>query len=391
MPTGKSSTTAKLGLIVNPFAGIGGALAQKGSDDLDESTKRSSIVALTRSEQRASRALQILKVSGAVSSIDFYSCSGAMGQRVLQALGIPCKVIYKSPLLSSGADTQNAVRKLLGCKIDLLLFVGGDGTARDVVDAFSGAEKTPPVLGIPAGVKMHSSVYAVSPEAAGELISQLCEGKFVSVREAEVRDIDEQLFRRDIVKAKHYGDLWVPDEGRFLQHVKVGGIEDPELAKQDIAAEVAERLEDNVLYIIGPGSTMKAVMEELGLENTLLGVDVVLNHVLLLKDADENQLLEKIREHSGSCSIFITAIGGQGHVLGRGNQQISPQVIRLVGPENIFICATKAKIASLQGRPMLLDSNDPDLDDKLEGYHKIITGYHDYTLYPLAAGRNTGD
>lgn len=391
MSVNNTSKLLKVGLVVNPFAGIGGALALKGSDALDEHTKRSTLAGMTRSEQRASRALQILTSSGRETQIHFFTCSGAMGQRVLEAANIHAELVHNAPQISSAGDTRAAVRKLLACNIDLLLFVGGDGTARDVVDAFGEHLNTPAVLGIPAGVKMHSSVYAVSPEAAGELLCQLLEGKLIAVREAEVRDIDEELFQRDVVKARHYGDLWVPDVGRFLQHVKIGGIEDPELAKQDIAAEIEERLEEDVLYIFGPGSTIRAVMEQLQLDNTLLGVDVVLNRKLVLKDASEAQLLDKIRQHQGRCEIYLTVIGGQGHVLGRGNQQISPQVIKMVGADNLYVVATKSKLASLQGRPMLLDSNDPELDKQLSGYRKIITGYQDYSLYPIQSGSSSED
>jgi predicted polyphosphate/ATP-dependent NAD kinase len=284
--------------------------------------------------------------------------------------------------LSTADDTRSAAGDLVNQGIDLLVFAGGDGTARDVYDAV-GDEF--PVLGIPAGVKMHSGVFAVSPEAAGELLLQLAQGGLVGLTNREVRDIDEEAFRHDRVRSRFYGEMQVPGEGRFLQHTKVGGRESQALVAAEIASWIADSMEPGRLYLVGPGSTTAAIMQELGLPNTLLGVDAVLDRELVATDADEHTLLELLSNHRGCASILVTIIGGQGHVFGRGNQQFSPAVIRAVGPANLLIVAAKSKITGLEGRPLLVDTNDAELDRELTGYYPVITGYDDRILYRLEA------
>jgi predicted polyphosphate/ATP-dependent NAD kinase len=278
-------------------------------------------------------------------------------------------------------DTRQAVREMREHGVDLILFAGGDGTARDIFDEVGSSI---PVLGIPAGVKMHSGVFAVSPEAAGELLLQLVRGGLVGLTAREVRDIDEDAFRHDRVRSRFYGEMLVPGEGRYLQHTKVGGRESPELVADDIAEWLVEQMEPGRTYLIGPGSTTAAIMAKLGLANTLLGVDVIRDGELLASDADEAGLLEQLARAPAAATIVVTVIGGQGHVFGRGNQQFSPQVIREVGPENVLVVAAKSKIAALEGRPLLVDTNDPALDRELCGWHVVITGYDDRILYRIA-------
>jgi predicted polyphosphate/ATP-dependent NAD kinase len=227
---------------------------------------------------------------------------------------------------------------------------------------------------------MHSGVFAVSPEAAGAVIHKLCVGGLVRLGRAEVRDIDEAAFRLDTVRAKFYGEMMVPAEGQFMQHTKVGGREDQALVATEIAAWVVESMETDRLYILGPGSTTAAIAEELGIAPTLLGVDVVHRGKLLASDADEAELLSLL-ENGCKATIVVTAIGGQGHIFGRGNQQLSPDVIRTVGKDNIMLVAAKSKITDLEGRPLLVDCNDASLDAELEGYWPVTTGYDDQIMY----------
>ena len=374
-----------IGLVVNPLAGLGGTLALKGSDgeqvrELAESLGEES---LDRAVERARRALAPLEDAIHAGVVRVSCWNGLMGEAVLDALGLPCKV-YGGDRggLSDSGDTRTAASELVRHGVDLLVFAGGDGTARDVFDAL-GSDF--PVLGIPAGVKMHSGVFAVSPEAAGELLLQLVQGGLVGLTDREVRDIDEEAFRHDQVRSRYYGDMQVPGEGRFLQHTKVGGRESTELVAAEIASWIAESMEPGRLYLVGPGSTTAAIMEELGLDNTLLGVDVVRDRELLAADADEATLLEQLRDHAGPATIVVTVIGGQGHLFGRGNQQFSPAVIRAVGQANLMIVAAKSKITGLEGRPLLVDTNDAQLDRELSGYYPVITGYEDRILYRLEA------
>jgi predicted polyphosphate/ATP-dependent NAD kinase len=371
----------KIGLLVNPWAGIGGSVALKGSDGEDIRQQAMARGAHLRAEERARRAFSMLVDSPA--SFKVFCWGGPMGADALEGLGLDVEVCGEPAALpSSAGDTRDAARALGALELDVLVFAGGDGTARDILDAV-GSKVT--VLGIPAGVKMHSAVYAVSPEAAGELLKLLATAGLVNVQLREVRDIDEEAFRQGVVKARFYGELLAPEEGHFLQHTKVSGVESPELAAADIAAHIVEDMSDETLYLLGPGSTTAAVLAELGLEGTLLGVDVLRGGEVLLRDATEDQLLQALAEPAGPAEILVTAIGGQGHVFGRGNQQFSPDVIRTVGLGNIRIIAAKSKIKGLDGRPLLVDSNDPELDRALTGYRRVVTGYHDEILYPVAS------
>lgn len=369
----------RIGLLINPWAGIGGSVALKGSDGADIREQALSLGGRTRAPQRARRAFAML--GEVTDQVRVYCWGGAMGFEAVDGLGLDVEICGQPQTdPSTDSDTRRAAQALAALDLDVLVFVGGDGTARDVLDAV-GDRVT--VLGVPAGVKMHSSVYAVSPEAAGELLKRLARAGLVNVQLREVRDIDEDAFRDGVVKARFYGELLAPSEGHFLQHTKVSGVESPELAAVDIAAHVVEEMTDDTLYLIGPGSTTAAILEDLGLQGTLLGVDVLLGGELLLVDATEQQLLEVLARHRGPREILVTAIGGQGHILGRGNQQFSPAVIRAVGLEHIRIVASKGKITGLEGRALLVDTNDPELDRDLCGYQRVITGYHDEILYPV--------
>ncbi|WP_116365035.1 ATP-NAD kinase family protein [Parahaliea mediterranea] len=374
-----------IGLLVNPLAGVGGSLALKGSDGEAVRERVAAEGNPQRAAGRAQRALSLLRECAA--ELSFVTWGGDMGQQVLEALGFAPQVLGAAEgscqgQMSSAADTRQAAATL--CQhCDLLVFAGGDGTARDVFDAVGEQQ---PVLGIPAGVKMHSGVFAVSPEAAGELLLQLARGGLVGLRRQEVRDIDEDAFRQGRVRTRFYGEMSVPGEGRFLQHTKVGGREDQALVAADIAAWLAPALDDKTLYLLGPGSTTAALLEELGLPATLLGVDALCGGQVLAADADEARLLALLGAHTGPVQMIVTAIGGQGHIFGRGNQQFSPAVIRAVGRDNIRLIAAKSKIAALEGRPLLVDTNDPALDRELAGYYPVVTGYDDEILYRVAAG-----
>ena len=375
-------TTLCIGLIVNPLAGIGGKLALKGSDgeEVRALAAKADPGQLTVSMLRVQRALAYLDAVDV--DVEILGCSGPMGQQVLDESGLDYQTIeLELGEQSTAEDTRKAVHCMLTTGVDIIVFAGGDGTARDIYDVVG---DNFPVLGIPAGVKMHSGVFAVSPEAAGELLRELSRGGLVGLSRQEVRDIDEEAFRRDTVRTRFYGEMLVPGEGRYLQHTKVGGREDPGLVAADIAAGVVEDMEEDCTYLIGPGSTTAAIMEELGLSNTLLGVDVVRSGELILSDANEFQLIELLADTTGASAIIVTVIGGQGHVFGRGNQQLSPQVIQAVGQDNILIVAAKSKITSLEQRPLLVDTNDPELDKALEGYHAITTGYRDQILYKIS-------
>ncbi|GGB47996.1 ATP-NAD kinase [Oceanisphaera marina] len=373
----------KIGLIVNPLAGLGGSVALKGSDGMAEQAR--ALGAEPRALQRTQLALaELLELNDRFS---LYTVAGEMGETVCQALNLPVTVCYQpqSRVTTTADDTRLAVTALVEQGIDLLLFAGGDGTARDVCAA------APPglcVLGIPAGVKIHSGVYGVTPAGTGRLLARLVRGEPVSLMAADVMDIDEAAFRQGRVHAKRYGEMLIPGDLSYVQAVKVSGVESDELVLTDIADEIIERMqaEPEAYYIMGSGSTVAAVMERLGLENTLLGVDLVHRQRLVASDLDATRLHQQIAGKPGK--LVITLIGGQGHIFGRGNQQLSPAVIKAVGQHNIWLLATKTKLNSLQGRPLRVDTNDPELDRQLSGLMRVITGYQDEVLVRVANPEN---
>ncbi|HEB29082.1 MAG TPA: ATP-NAD kinase [Porticoccus sp.] len=377
----------RVGLIINPLAGIGGAVALKGSDGKETVAEALLRGAELRAPQRAIRALDVVSEgvnSGAINpgAVALVTYPGPMGEDVARHCGFNPEVIGDiDPDVTTPEDTELAAKTMSEMGLDMILFVGGDGTARNICDAIPESQ---PVLGIPAGVKMHSGVYAITPEAAGELVCRLVNGELVDIRQQEVRDIDEDAFRQGKVSTRYYGDLLVPEEGRFMQQVKSGGREVEELVLQDIAGTLIEEMDDDDLYIVGPGSTTRGLMEELGLENTLLGVDLVRNRQVLALDVTGSDIEQAVAAAYGKVKIVITPIGGQGHLLGRGNHQLTPSVIRQVGRDNLVVIATKTKITALNGRPLLVDSNDPALDKALAGYIPVITGYRDRILYPIS-------
>ena len=229
----------RVGLLINPFAGIGGSVGLKGSDGeaiREEALRRG---ARPRAVERAHRAFALLAAAGEKPRI--YCWDGAMGSDALAGLGFEVEICGAPDAEATTArDTAVAARALAACDLDVLVFAGGDGTARDILDAVGDSVA---VLGIPSGVKMHSAVYAVSPEAAGELLLRLARAGLVNVQHREVRDIDEDAFRQGVVKTRFYGELLTPEEGHYLQRTKVAGRESDELVAVDIAAEIAENIQ----------------------------------------------------------------------------------------------------------------------------------------------------
>jgi len=365
----------KLGFVINPYAGIGGTVALKGSDGsgiVEQALLRG---ATPQAQKRAHAAMQKLTADRDIlSDASILTAAASMGEDVLRALDLPGEVIYHSEAQTSAADTKNMIRLFIEQQVDLIVFAGGDGTARDVLDVLNGELQSEiPVVGIPAGVKIHSAVYAVTPSHAGELIHLLLSGEPMSLHESQVMDLDENAFRKGHVDAKCYGYLFVPVDDTRMQLIKQGGLNHHDITVQDIASDIIETMEDDVFYLIGSGSTTAEIMAQLSLPNTLLGVDIICNQQLLESDVDEQTILKTIQGHP--AKMVLTIIGGQGHVFGRGNQQLSAKVIRQIGRENIIIIASNEKLRSLD--------SDVDLDKQLAGLYSVVTGYQQKTLYRL--------
>ena len=279
---------------------------------------------------------------------------------------------------STAADTRAAAIALADAGVDLLLFAGGDGTAVDVLAAVGDRL---PVIGIPAGVKMHSAVFGVTPRRAGELAAAFVAGRVRGDAPGEVMDVDESDLRAGLISPRLHGFLRVPVAPGLVQGGKARSAPAEAAAQAAVAAHAAELL-DGVTALIGPGTTTQAVMAALGLPKSLLGVDVVQGGRLLAADADEETLLGLA---GPDAIVIVTPVGGQGFVLGRGNQQISPAVLWTIGVDRLLIVATEAKLAALGGRPLLVDTGDPELDTALAGYRRVVTGYRHETVYRVTA------
>ncbi len=369
--------TMRLGLIVNPVAGMGGRLAYKGSDDAALVAAALARGELPVAPARAVQALAPLAALGI--RIELLACGGEMGEREAVAAQLAPTVIgVATGRTTSARDTRAAAAVMAERGVDLLLFAGGDGTAVDIFEAIGDQV---PVLGIPAGVKMHSAVFAINPRSAGELIARLAREGVRRLRPAEVMDVDEALLRAGSVSARLHGFLNVPDERRHLQSAKARSL-GSEAAAQE---EIAHHLIDNVLgertWLIGPGTTTGALLSLLGLDKTLLGVDVVRAGACLIRDADERTLLDRLAVED--AGIVVTPVGGQGFLFGRGNQQLSAAVIKRVDIKRIVAVATEAKIARLGGAPLRVDTGDPEIDANLAGYIRMVTGYNREIVYPV--------
>ena len=196
---------SRIGLIVNPLAGIGGRVGLKGSDGIETQRRARELGAIPESLHRATVSLiPLLDLRGTLEVVTFPS---EMGETSARDAGFTPKVIGEIRSGSTTAeDTRRAVNKMSALEVDLILFAGGDGTARDVCSAIPSQF---PCLGIPAGVKIHSAVYATNPKHAGELAGMYLKGR-ARLREAEVLDLDEDAYRAGRISTRLVGTLHVP-------------------------------------------------------------------------------------------------------------------------------------------------------------------------------------
>ena len=362
----------RVGLIVNPIAGMGGRVALKGTDGVvEEAIKRG---ARPIAPDLARLFLHELANYSESREIEFLTGPDGLGGDVLKESGFPYEVIrhrdvgYREILGvripdTTGEDTKELARRMLG-KVDLMVFAGGDGTARDV---FSVVGDRIPILGIPTGVKMFSGVFAASPEDAARLVVEFLRGNARLV-ERDVMDLDEDAFRHDEVRPRHYGRALTPYAELLLQGAKEPTKTDEAEDVDAIVEALAEELEDGI-YFLGAGSTVKRLKDRLGIDGTLLGVDVVEirdgEARLLVKDAAESDLLRFVDRDP---KIIVTVIGGLNFLFGRGNQQFSAEVLRRVPKENIIVVAAPSK---LRDGIIRVYTGDREVDEKLKGYIRV--------------------
>ncbi|MEG2317981.1 MAG: ATP-NAD kinase family protein [Rikenellaceae bacterium] len=366
----------KVGLIINPIAGMGGSVGLKGTDGVvEEAILRG---AVPKAEGRTEVALkELLPIADGVV---IYAAKGPMGGDLSEKMGFETMLVENGDEKTSNLSTQRLARELVDVGVDVIVFSGGDGTARDI---FSAIGDRAIVLGVPAGVKIHSPVYAQSPTKAGELLVRYLSGdSSIKIEEAEVLDIDEVKYREGIVNTQLFGYLKIPYKKEYVQNKK-SGTPVSECATQElISYEITDNMEEGTYYVIGGGTTMRSVMQKLELPYTLIGVDIVKDRKVVVNDATERQILDVIKGEK--AKLVLTVTGGQGYLLGRGNQQISASVVREVGVKNIIIVATRSKLLTFLHQPLLVDTGDVSLDEELCGYVRIITSYKESIMYKIA-------
>jgi predicted polyphosphate/ATP-dependent NAD kinase len=380
-----------LGFIINPLAGIGGRVGLKGSDGLEIQRQALELGAKPEAPLRASLALHALKPLK--QGLELLTCPAEMGEVVARQGGFEPQVVGQ---IASGAttaeDTRRAAQEMQHAGVDLLLFAGGDGTARDI---YSAIKTGLPTLGIPCGVKIYSAVFAINPRLAGELAAAYFQGQVQRLREAEVIDLDEEAYRSGAVATRLFGYLKIPYLRMLVQNQKAPTPAGEAATADAIAWDVVERMQPDCLYILGPGTTTRAIAKRLGFPKTLVGVDVVTPQRVIALDVSEAQLLKLVG--SQPARIVLSPIGGQGFLLGRGNLQISPRVVQQVSQvelrvnphanlrQSLIVISTPDKLNALRGQPLWVDTGDAAVDSALSGYIQVITGYHEVVVYRIAS------
>lgn len=369
-------------MVVNPIAGMGGRCGLKGTDGAQILAQARALGAVPESPDRARTALE--QLARLIDDIELVTVGGEMGESEARAAGLEPRLLFTPDTEpTTSEDTRRAVRALLAEGVDLILFAGGDGTARDVY-AEVGTDSV--CLGIPAGCKIHSSVYGTNARNAGEVAALFLLGRIGGTKHAEVMDVDEEAFRAGRVSAELYGYLMVPQDETRLQGGKAGRAESDDNALDAISYYLIDSIQPDLLYILGPGSTVFGLKRRLGIEGTLLGVDVTRGRELAAADVTERELLHLLGPPgSVDAKIVVTVIGGQGYIFGRGNQQLSARVIQRVGRGNIMVAATKGKVAALGTRPLLVDTGDEAADEMLSGYMRVVVGYREQIVCRVAS------
>jgi len=357
-----------IGFIVNPVAGMGGAVGLKGTDGKTIQNKAISLGAKPIASQRAETFLTELVT--AKKNLRLIVGAGNMGENQATKCGFIFEVKGENKRETTSEDTQSAAKEMANADVDLLVFCGGDGTTRDILNAVG---MKVPVLGVPTGVKMHSAIFAVTPQAAARVAISYLWGE-LPLREAEVMDVDEEAFRKGRLSAELYGYMLSPFEPHLIQGNKLESpMTENEVRNQAaIAIYIIEEMKPDLTYVVGPGTTTRTIGDLLDQKKTLLGVDLFQNKRIIAADVNEKQILEDTKGQA--ARIIVTPIGGQGFIFGRGNQQISSKVIRQVGLGNIVVVATKSKLDRLKS--LRVDTGDPELDKDLRAHEiNVVIDY----------------
>ncbi|MCK4455522.1 MAG: ATP-NAD kinase family protein [Thermoplasmata archaeon] len=375
-----------IGLVVNPIAGMGGRVGLKGTDGvLEKALELGGRPVAPEKMSKFLDALSSLLKSENVEGIEWLTCGESMGASYLEEFGEgpwEWEVVFQPGDPTAAEDTKAACSVFSERDPGLIVFCGGDGTARDIWKVVGNEI---PIIGIPSGVKMHSGVFGMNPEAVAFIVLRFLLGE-LDVADGEILDLDEERYRAGEWHIRLFGIASTPNEPSYVQVGKMHAEAVPEEEmKTEIAEHVAEDMDENrdTLYILGSGSTVAAISKEIGVDCSLLGVDAVYRGELLEKDLNEDQLLSLLDQYE-KVKLIITPIGAQGFILGRGNLQLSPSVIKRVGLNDIVIICTPGK---LRRTPFLrVDTGDDDLDQEFRSreYLTVVTGYRTMKLWKIA-------
>jgi predicted polyphosphate/ATP-dependent NAD kinase len=347
---------------------MGGSVGLKGTDgDIYKKALQMGAKPIT-----PKRTISLIKHIKQKEKFSLLVAPGKMGADIVKDQGLNFEVIGDIGDETSAADTKRIAKMMLGENIELLIFCGGDGTARDIFDAI---KLTIPAIAIPSGVKMFSSVFSINPRAAAEMLDAFLRG--TGTLEKEVLDINEDSFRKGILDSRLYGFLRVPKVVNLLQAGKISSKtgKSVEENKTDIAKFIIENMKKDRLYLLGPGTTVKSISDELNVSKALLGIDAIYNNHLVGKDINENGILELLNKYP-HAEIIVSPIGGQGFIFGRGNKQFTPIILEKVRKENIKVIATEDKMKGLNC--LRVDTGDIEIDNLLKGYVKVIIGYNEF-------------
>ena len=355
----------RLAVVVNPDAGLGGRLGFKGSDG------RAAEARAAGAEDRAGPRMQqcLEKLSElAREPIEILAWDGRMGGDWIPGEYTSTGTTPKKTDASSTSDFIKAHSP------DLFLYAGGDGTTRDIVEALGDREI--PLVGVPGGVKMHSGCFATTPKAAAEVVWSFFTGDLMVAR-TEVMDLDEEVYRKGEWKVRMYGEAFTPASPRWMQGAKEQvQRESEEETLEAMSSHIANLVEENhdLMLVWGSGGTLRQISKQIGHDSTLLGIDI--QHAgKMYNDLNEKGLLEIINGHEGEIKLLLSPMGGQGFLIGRGNLQLSPDVLRAIGIDNILGIATPAKLLGLN--ELRIDTGDETLDAEIRAkkYLKVLQGY----------------
>ena len=367
----------RLGLLVNPDAGLGGRLGLKGSDGQAEIARSKGAQDRSGPRMRAMLDHLITISKDNLDGIQWYVSKGRMGTDWISPAISSLEVIHSSSSSTDADDTSQLVGSMIGSDIDLLVYAGGDGTTRDVVAALSEYGRPElPIIGVPTGVKMHSGCFASSPKAAAEVLSAWLEGDLL-LSSTEVLDLDEDLYRQGKWVVKLYAEAITPASPRWMQgskmRVEASGEEE---IIQGLADHVRETLiDDRMMIVWGSGGTLRTIGGILGFELNTLGIDITVGGNIIGSDLNENEILSALKEHQGDVILLLSPMGGQGFLIGRGNLQLSPDVLRIIGVNRVLGIVTPAKMLTL--RSLRIETGDSEMDQRFseKKYLKVLQGY----------------